>query len=185
MVQREHGVDGVTIRGVTTLVRPLTPEEVVALVNDWGTSPRQVGDRSGRPQPTSSYPRTAPAVATAVADRIHAVFAATEPAEQARLVTAMLDEAAPRVLMTVADGRAVAAWSVSAPGDSLLAAAALALCEHLTAHPHRLGVCADRQCADVYVDASPAGRRRFCSLTCQNRARVAAFRERRRTAGDS
>src|ERR687893_781219 len=37
---------------------------------------------------------------------------------------------------------------------------------------------AARQCADVYVDTSPAGRRRFCCLTCQNRARAAAFRQR-------
>ncbi|MFI1990979.1 CGNR zinc finger domain-containing protein [Actinoplanes sp. NPDC020271] len=170
---------------MTTLVRPLLPEEVVALVNDWGTSPRRVGARPEDPQSTSSYPRTDPATAIAVADRVHVVFAATEPAEQARLVTAMLDEAAPRPVMTVAGGEAIAAWSVAGPGDQLLAAASLALREHLTDHPHRLGVCADHQCADVYVDASPAGRRRFCSLTCQNRARAAAFRERRRAASDA
>ncbi|WP_436535793.1 CGNR zinc finger domain-containing protein [Actinoplanes sp. HUAS TT8] len=169
---------------MTTLVQPLRPEELVALVNDWGTSPRRVGARPGPPRPTSSYPRTSPAVATAVADRIHAVFAAAEPADQARLVTAMLDESSPRPLMTVTAGQVAAAWSVPAPGHRLLAAAALALREHLAAQPHRLGVCADHQCADVYVDASPAGRRRFCSLTCQNRARVAAFRERRRAGVD-
>jgi len=31
-----------------------------------------------------------------------------------------------------------------------------------------------------YIDASPGGQRRFCSVTCQNRARVAAWRQRRR-----
>ena len=36
------------------------------------------------------------------------------------------------------------------------------------------------QCADVYVDASPTHDRRYCSVTCQNRARVAAYRARRR-----
>lgn len=158
------------------LVQPLLPAEVVALVNDWGTAPRRVG---ARPQPSGP----APATAIAVADRVHAAFAATDPAEQAGLVTSMLDDAAPRALMTITDGRPVAAWSVARAADTLLAAAALALREHLADHPHRLGVCADHQCADVYVDASPAGRRRYCSLTCQNRSRVAAFRERRRHTG--
>jgi predicted RNA-binding Zn ribbon-like protein len=79
------------------------------------------------------------------------------------------------------DGALSTAWSVPGSPTALLASAALALRGHLAAHPDRLGVCADRQCADVYVDASPAGHRRFCSLTCQNRTRVAAFRERRRS----
>jgi predicted RNA-binding Zn ribbon-like protein len=75
------------------------------------------------------------------------------------------------------------AWTVPRARDGLLASAALALRDHLAAHPERLGVCADHQCADVYVDASPGGHRRFCSLTCQNRARTAAYRRRRRAAG--
>ena len=35
------------------------------------------------------------------------------------------------------------------------------------------------RCADAYVDASPGAHRRYCSVTCQNRERVAAFRRRR------
>jgi predicted RNA-binding Zn ribbon-like protein len=155
-------------------VHPLDSAALVALVNDWGTRPRQVGARDA-PGPEAGE--------TAVADRLHAVFAAADSAERARLVSTMLAEASVRPELADRDGVLAAAWSVPDEGDALLAAGALGLREHLAAHPDRVGVCADRQCADVYVDASPAGHRRFCSVTCQNRTRVAAFRERRRASG--
>jgi predicted RNA-binding Zn ribbon-like protein len=148
--------------------------ELVALVNDWGTLPRQVGDRT--------VPDGGPPDAIATADLLYAVFTGADANERARLVTAMLSAAAVRPELAPDGGVLAAAWSVADPRTALLASAALALRTHLAAHPDRLGVCADRQCADVYVDASPAGHRRFCSLTCQNRTRVAAFRQRRRTA---
>lgn len=155
-------------------VPPLDLAGLVALVNDWGSRPREVGAREA---PGSSAEKIA------VADRLHAVFAAADSGERARLVNAMLASADVRPEMAQEDGVLVAGWSVPEPPGALLAAAALALREHLAAHPDRVGVCADRQCADVYVDASPAGHRRFCSVTCQNRTRIAAFRERRRAAG--
>jgi len=49
----------------------------------------------------------------------------------------------------------------------------------------RLGTCERADCGRVYVDVSKNASRRFCSLTCQNRVKVATFRERagrRRTA---
>ncbi len=49
----------------------------------------------------------------------------------------------------------------------------------------RLGTCQRPDCGRVYVDVSKNASRRFCSLTCQNRVKVATFRERagkRRTA---
>lgn len=42
----------------------------------------------------------------------------------------------------------------------------------------RLGVCTAPRCDRVYVDASRNGSRRFCSTTCQNRVKTAAFRSR-------
>lgn len=154
-------------------VQPLDPAGLVALVNDWGTRPREVGAREA-PGPSAGE--------VAVADRLHAVFAAADDAERARMVSTMLAETSVRPELAQEDGVLVAGWSVPEPGDARLAAAALGLRAHLAAHPDRVGICADRQCADVYVDASPAGHRRFCSVTCQNRTRVAAFRERRRSA---
>lgn len=42
----------------------------------------------------------------------------------------------------------------------------------------RLGTCERTDCGRVYVDVSRNASRRFCSLTCQNRVKVATFRER-------
>jgi predicted RNA-binding Zn ribbon-like protein len=49
----------------------------------------------------------------------------------------------------------------------------------------RLGTCERADCGRVYVDVSRNASRRFCSLTCQNRVKVATFRERagKRRAG--
>ncbi|WP_306213870.1 CGNR zinc finger domain-containing protein [Actinoplanes sp. RD1] len=144
--------------------------ELVALVNDWGTLPREVGARAA-PARLGLGPGPGP---VAVADRLHAVFAAPDDAERARLISDMLAETRVRPVA------GAAAWAVDDPASALLASAALALREQLAADPGRLGVCADDRCADVYVDVSPGGHRRFCSTTCQTRSRVAAFRRRRR-----
>ena len=42
----------------------------------------------------------------------------------------------------------------------------------------RLGVCTAPRCDRVYVDTSRNGTRRFCSTSCQNRVKTAAFRAR-------
>jgi predicted RNA-binding Zn ribbon-like protein len=42
----------------------------------------------------------------------------------------------------------------------------------------RLGTCDSDDCDRVFVDASRNGSRRFCSTTCQNRIKAAAFRRR-------
>jgi predicted RNA-binding Zn ribbon-like protein len=44
----------------------------------------------------------------------------------------------------------------------------------------RLRVCAAHDCGDVFIDVSKNRSRRFCSVTCGNRANVAAYRARRR-----
>jgi predicted RNA-binding Zn ribbon-like protein len=154
------------------VVTPLA--ELVAFVNEWGTLPRAVG---GRP-PSEDRGRTA------LADELHPVFAATTGIERAALVTALLDHTRVRPALADHDGALVEEWTVDDDAQAGRAAAALALHHHLAEHPGRLGVCADDQCAEVYVDASPAGRRRFCCLTCQNRARAAAFRRRARAGND-
>lgn len=48
----------------------------------------------------------------------------------------------------------------------------------------RLRICADDGCRWLFVDHSPAGRRRWCDMrTCGNRAKVARHRARLRLAG--
>ena len=43
----------------------------------------------------------------------------------------------------------------------------------------RLGICTAADCDRAYVDTSRNGTRRFCSTTCQNRVKTAAFRARK------
>lgn len=43
----------------------------------------------------------------------------------------------------------------------------------------RLGVCGADRCDRVYVDTSKNGSRRFCTTSCQNRVKAAAFRARK------
>jgi predicted RNA-binding Zn ribbon-like protein len=158
-------------------------DELVGLVNEWGTQPRRLGGRGDAP--------TDPELTT-LADDLHSIFAAGTAAaenqvarDRAARVTDLLESTGVRpVLVTGDTGELVQAWLVDDPGQATRAAAALALREQLAAHPDRTGVCADRQCADVWVDVSPAGRRRFCCLTSQNRARAESFRQRAQHRAD-
>ncbi|MEU8953467.1 CGNR zinc finger domain-containing protein [Streptomyces sp. NPDC048518] len=173
----------------------LTPDVLVDLVNGWGARPRKEGLRTDEPLPTLdslgdlALPGAvrdvldADAVAR-VADAIHPVFAAADAPDCADRLTRLLSAAGVRpVLAAAPDGMFQAVWSVAAPDDALLAAVAVTLRAYLAEHGWgRIGLCAGAHCADVYIDQSPGGRRRFCSVTCQNRTRVAAFRSRRAAA---
>src|SRR5262249_44315771 len=109
------------------------------------------------------------------------VFAATDPAERLGLVNTLLTESGVRPVLELAGGRPGETWLVEDPRQTLLAAAAPTLRHQLAAgDPDRVGGCAGPRCAEAYLDASPPARRRFCSVTCQNRARVAAWRRQRR-----
>jgi CGNR zinc finger len=136
-----------------------------------GTRPRSLDGRGDDP---------ADPELTTLADELHPIFAATEDGDRAARINALLERTGVRPIL--AGDRLAQTWLVEDPSEARRASAALALREQLAEHPGRIGVCADRRCADVYVNQSPAGRRRFCCLTCQNRARAEAFRK-RRTSG--
>lgn len=70
---------------------------------------------------------------------------------------------------------ATAAWAVSWAASM---ATALAI---VLGNPsvERLGICNAAGCDRVYVDVSRNGTRRFCSTSCQNRVKAAAFRARK------
>ena len=70
-----------------------------------------------------------------------------------------------------------AAWAVSWAA-SMATALAVVLGN---ATVERLGICNASTCDRVYVDVSRNGTRRFCSTSCQNRVKAAAFRARRTT----
>lgn len=48
----------------------------------------------------------------------------------------------------------------------------------------RIGTCERPDCGQVFIDVSKNTSRRFCSVTCQNRVKAAAFRRRRSAVSD-
>jgi hypothetical protein len=173
----------------------MAPDVLVWLVNEWGSVPRAAAGEDQAPYPDTgllaallagSGVRDCPPevlanpALTQVADRLHPVFAAPDLSERVSLVTRLLAETGVRPALDLDEGRPGETWLAEDARQALPAAAALTLRHQLAGHdPDRVGVCTGRDCADAYIDASPAGRRRFCSVTCQNRARVAAWRQRR------
>jgi hypothetical protein len=173
----------------------MAPDVLVWLVNEWGSVPRAAAAEDQAPYPDTSLlgallagsgVRNCPPELLAnqalmqVADRLHPVFAAPDLSERVSLVTGLLAETDVRPALDLDEGRPGETWLVEDARQALPAAAALTLRHQLAGHdPDRVGVCTGRDCADAYIDASPGGRRRFCSVTCQNRARVAAWRQRR------
>ena len=172
----------------------MSPDVLVWLVNEWGSVPRAAAGEDQAPYPDTgllaallagsgvpSYPPellTDPALRQ-VADRLHRVFAAPGPEERAGLVNGLLAGTGVRPVLDLAGDHPGEAWLVDDVRQALPAAAALTLRRRLAGHdPARVGVCSGRRCADAYIDTSPGGQRRFCSVTCQNRARVAAWRQR-------
>ena len=162
---------------------------LVDLVNGWASIPRHEDGRDSAAYPSIadfagrlgfSAPVLSDQELAATADRIYPVFTAPDAGRRAELVTEFLDETEVRPSLNLERAELRRGWSVPDPHAVLLAGSAIALREFLADHdPDRLGVCTGSRCVDVFVDASPGGRRRFCSITCQNRTRVAAFRGRR------
>ncbi|MFG2586647.1 CGNR zinc finger domain-containing protein [Streptomyces sp. NPDC048438] len=171
-------------------------DTLTELVNGWGTLPRRedgrgakahlpasgIAQRLGLPARVSAA-LTSQALADA-ADRLHEVFSTPDSETCARSLTRLLSDTGIRPVMeAAADGTLRSAWCVEDTDHALAGAAGIALREYLADHGFaRIGICTGAHCADVYIDHSPGGRRRFCSVTCQNRTRVAAFRSRKAAA---
>jgi predicted RNA-binding Zn ribbon-like protein len=180
------------------LVEPMSPDVLVWLVNEWGSVPRTAAGEEQAPYPDTdllaallagSGVRACPPAALTgpalrqVADQLHRVFAAADLGERVARVAGLLAQTrvTPALELTDTGDRPGATWRVPGAADTLLAAAALTLRHQLAEHDSdRIGVCSGRRCADAFIDASPAGQRRFCSVTCQNRTRIAAWRQSQR-----
>lgn len=121
-----------------------------------------------------------------VAGRLREVFDLVEGGhvdEAARAVNALLADTGARPQLDRHDGEP---WHLHfhGPTDSLAQGWAAGCATGLaivlgTDMYDRLGVCTAPRCNRVYVDASRNGTRRFCSTSCQNRVKAAAFRARR------
>jgi len=165
-------------------------DTLVELVNGWGVEPRRAGARSDVPPLADHVDRAGVPASVAdvltdselvrFADTVFGIFASGGTAARVAAISGLLTSVDVRPDLTLADGDVRRMWWADAD-DALLAAALLALRAQLSDEdPARLGVCVDGGCADIYIDVSPAGRRRFCSVTCQNRARAAKYRRSRR-----
>jgi hypothetical protein len=174
-------------------VSALPLELVVVLVNEWGSAPRLAAGEQESPYPdfgaliaTRGLEFTAAAKdagddeLTAVADALYPVFAAPNDDTVVTRLNDVLDRSGSHPRLARAGGMLEEAWATDT-SRQILSAAALSLYRQLLdwGDARRLGTCAAARCADVYVDSSSAAQKRFCSLLCQNRNRVAAFRARR------
>lgn len=114
------------------------------------------------------------------AGRLHQVFAATTPQDRCAAVNTLLtdvsgglylsmhDDTPPHLHLAPDDHDVVArVRSVTAGGLAFFVA---------WAHGGRLGLCARETCSRAYVDASRAGRQRYCSARCGNTDAVARHR---------
>jgi predicted RNA-binding Zn ribbon-like protein len=81
-------------------------------------------------------------------------------------------DAAPVLAFHAADAGIVDAWAAES-------AASLAFLVG-TRQTHRLGQCDADACDAYFLDVTKNASRRFCSLACQNRAKSAAYRQKRR-----
>ncbi|WP_328395913.1 CGNR zinc finger domain-containing protein [Nocardia sp. NBC_00416] len=97
------------------------------------------------------------------------------------LLNALLAETTSRPYISTHDGRAPHLHYAAehAPIEERVKAyTAAGLAELFCAAPDRMGRCARDGCAQVFVDTSRNGRRRFCSDRCANRVNVAKHRAR-------
>jgi hypothetical protein len=117
-----------------------------------------------------------------VATDLRAVFAAPSVDEAASLVNDLLCRTGARPVLERHDGEP---WHLHfhAADETLVngwaAGCATGLAVVLGSELYdRLGVCTAPRCDRVYVDISRNGTRRYCSTSCQNRVKTAAFRAR-------
>jgi predicted RNA-binding Zn ribbon-like protein len=138
------------------------------------------------PRGTRAVTSTEASELTVVAEALRAIFEANASGDvdgAARKVNAMLARTGARPQLDRHDGEP---WhlhfhgAADSVGTGYAAGCATGLAVVLgSAMRDRLGVCTAPRCDRVYVDISRNGTRRFCSTSCQNRVKAAAFRARR------
>lgn len=122
---------------------------------------------------------------TALAADLHTIFqlvGAGDVASAAALLNHMLTTFPSQPHLALEDG----VWRLHHhPVDAELVPMWTAICAEALArligngHAHRLGTCERPGCGRVFVDVTKNASRAFCSTTCQNRVKAAAFRARR------
>ncbi|MGP3965541.1 CGNR zinc finger domain-containing protein [Nonomuraea sp. 3N208] len=164
-------------------VPALDVSRVVEFVNEYAHRPRAAAGEQEMPYPDAAdvlvWPGALPVPAVgdlvAAANAAFRVFSSAHDGRAFEELNGLLRSARPSPVATESGLR----WTVDTPGEVLPAALGTCLLEWLMNHGQaRLGTCHASKCVDAYTDASPAGQRRFCSSTCLNRHKVAAYRQR-------
>ena len=180
-------------RQVRPEVLPMPLSVLVELVNAWGDAPRAVAGKRDEAYPGMTAFRAESAEYwegfgqlnqtdfTRVANLIRPVFESDSGVECAARLNQLMAQAAISPEFGADEWTVREVWTAPRQ-EQLLASAALTLIGQLRADPDagRLGICMAHDCAGVYVDQSPAARRHYCSLTCQNRSRARTYRARKR-----
>jgi hypothetical protein len=127
----------------------------------------------------------------ALAHRLHEVFADLQAGDvdaAAGRLNDLLANHPAQPHLAKEDGR----WRLHHhPVDATLVSMWTSICAEALArmigagHGDRLGTCGGTGCGRAFLDVSKNGSRRFCSTTCQNRMKAAAFRQRQGTGARS
>ncbi|MFD2415246.1 CGNR zinc finger domain-containing protein [Amycolatopsis pigmentata] len=177
------------VSAAVAAVNLLTPGEALGREYRAEVSPGELALalRSQRTQRVADVSRTDVEELREYAVRLRKVFAAVEDAhvdEACERLNAILRETHAAPVLSRHDNEP---WHLHfhAPeagwARSWAASMATALAVVLGSPVHdRLGICTALACDRVYVDTSRNGTRRFCSTSCQNRVKAAAFRARQR-----
>jgi len=162
---------------------------LVQLINEYAPQPRKAAGEDGDPYPDVMREPDAPRIGTVaeqdladVARRLWLVFGAANETDRADRFNKLLKAAG---LSPQVDQHGDLRWATRHAGRRalLLAACTASLLQAIQAHGWlRLGTCAGDDCLDIYLDRIGRGGRRYCSITCLNRARSRAYRSRQRTS---
>jgi predicted RNA-binding Zn ribbon-like protein len=159
---------------------------LLSLVNGYGTRPRTVAGETADPYPDLASETGQPDVTQVstvelvdVADRLWPLFAAPAADGKADVLNRLVDHC--RLTPTVGDDARIRwATPLTSPTGMLTAGCVATLLDVITTGDFdTLGTCDLEDCVDVRLETS-GRRRRYCSTTCLNRARVRAYRARHR-----
>jgi predicted RNA-binding Zn ribbon-like protein len=164
------------------------PDADVATLRSWLADRGLLKTRT----PASRLERNLPAfrelrsLVRAVAERVGGGQAPTRSQVEA-INRVMRDGLHYHALRPVNGGRHLRMEPVGDDLDQALATVAGSLAHYLAEHDERrLRICADDTCGWLFIDQSPAGRRRWCDMrSCGNRAKVARYRARARSEAAS
>ena len=165
-------------------IEPASLDAVVEFITAWSPEALEIaGTPAGSPEIAEArrshrLDELNVAEAEQLATRLHRVFLGATPPKRREALNDLIARLSP----CPATGAGGHEWRVSDGSQVETARLVMALWDHAGADPEleRLGTCAWDRCIDAFHDSTQAHTRKFCSLTCQNRAKVAAYRSRQR-----